>query len=407
MCGRHWIGGVARLDDGFGGYPALKSQLRAKLSAIYLELGDVPKGVALARQSVEELSGLEGADPHQRVAAGYALAYALEVSGADRADVLDRYRSLLRDARAIHDDAFAELVLNRLAAMAVEDGRGDEAAASYRALRALLLKRLGLESVVDALRQVQPIAEARSEEARRRARDFEWLAVNAHNLCRIAMQDSRLDEAERECDLSRALKLTLYPPLHPAHIATEVVLAHIAEKRGDLDATIAAERRILAMTAQTYGEDHYRTAYMQVNLASSLGKAKDFEGARALFDKALATLDDKLGRAHEDALEAHLIFAEMLLARGDVTGLKKVVDSIVERTSGKEQLLGFRGAANFVWARSLWRLGRRDEARDVAEKARSQLVDHPVSVTNADEVTRWLRHPDAFDAEQTHVAAKQ
>ena len=393
--------GVARLDDGFDDYPALKSQLLAKLSAIYLELGDNPKGLALARQSVDKLSGLENVDPQQRLTAGYALAYALEANDADHADVVDRYRSLLRDAGALNDDATAEMVLNRLATLATEDGRGDEAAKSYRALRGLLLKRLDLASAASAVDQVRPLAEADSANSRRRTRDFEWLAVNAHNLCRIALQDSRLDEAESECQLARSLKSTLYPPLHPAHIATEVVLAHIAEKRGDLDATIAAERRILDMTARTYGEDHYRTAYVQVNLASSLGKARDFEGAGVLFAKALTTLDAKLGRSHGDALEAQLLFAAMLLARGDDAGLTAVVDGIDERASGNVRLAGYRGAAEFLLARSLWRQGHLEKARQAGIHARAQLADNPVSIASPDDVSRWLESPGTYETDKS------
>ncbi|MEZ5465650.1 MAG: serine/threonine-protein kinase [Lysobacteraceae bacterium] len=389
--------GVARLDEGFDDYPALKSHLLARLSAIYLQLGDNRKGLALARQSVAELELLDSVDSAPRLSADYALAYAMEVNDVDRADVIQRYRSLLSDARAVDDDATAEIVLDRLATLLLVDEQPEEAARIFHELRALLLRRLGLDSAAQALKQVKPLAQAKSPEDKRRSRQFEWLAVNAHNLCRLSLQQDRLDDAEAECKLARALKLTLYPPLHPAHLSSEVVLSHITEKRGDMDATIAAQRQVLDMTARTYGDDHYRSAYMRVNLASTLTRVGDLDAAEALFTQALAVLDAKLGVVHRDTLESRLLYANLLLKSGDHVQLATTLGAVREAASTNDQLKNYQAAADFVSARSLWRQGRHEEARQLAKLVRSSLRDTGVGSVTVGDIVSWLDDPSRFE----------
>ena len=77
-------------------------------------------------------------------------------------------------------------------------------------------------------------------------------------------------------------------------------LARDLELRGDSEAAISLFRRVVEVSGQIRGEEHPRTLFCAVNLATTLRAAGEAAEAGAILDRALPALRDQLGAGHPE-----------------------------------------------------------------------------------------------------------
>src|SRR6056297_1116174 len=200
-------------------------------------------------------------------------------------------------------------------------GRYEEARLAYRAaldasqerLPGRVSRDLGSLANVEAVLGHARDAEAHYRAAIERNRTTGYrvgLAIDLNNLAELLISHDRLDEAQEmiaeSLDIAEGVDVHLVPYL-------ELNLADLAEKRGDLGATVRHAGRALEL-AERYSQSSIRSR-AQSRLASAALRAGDPEQAGRRLDAALDIARDADEPA--SALHALVTRARLARARGD------------------------------------------------------------------------------------------
>ncbi|MCB1588185.1 MAG: tetratricopeptide repeat protein, partial [Xanthomonadales bacterium] len=281
--------GVADLQGQLQDQPEVKSHLLRELATIYGELGESEQAVSLADEAVSLIEPMRHQFPKDWLRALYVRAGRAQQFPSSTDNVLRPIETFLKAAKLENDETMIRHARNLRGLEWARQGDSQRALTELDWVGASLLSALGVRSIDQAAEP--PLADTRRELV-------QDLAINMHNRCRSHVALGDLQGGEDRCLAAARLKLAVWPENHPIHISTQITLANIASKRGDLDAAIAAEQVVFDRLAVVYGPDHVRTAYAQANLGTSLKQARRYDEAAPLLESALAKIDSLLGQEH-------------------------------------------------------------------------------------------------------------
>ncbi len=103
-------------------------------------------------------------------------------------------------------------------------------------------------------------------------------------------------------------------------------LALVLQDLGDYEGAKALLEKALASDEQNFGEAHPTTAVSYSNLALVLKALGDYEGAKALLEKALASDEQNFGEAHPTTAVRYSNLALVLQDLGDYEGAKALLE---------------------------------------------------------------------------------
>ncbi|HWB75617.1 MAG TPA: serine/threonine-protein kinase [Nannocystaceae bacterium] len=165
---------------------------------------------------------------------------------------------------------------------------------------------------------------------------------------------------------------------------------------GDLKGSRELLERAMAIRAALLPADHIDNSYSQLHLAELCVEEKNFECARAAYDRGVELRERKLGEHHPQTVLALSTRGDALALMGDTTAaiadLERALAASIA-AGGTPQLVG---KVRFDLAKLL---GDRDRPRALrlAGDARSALQSEPSSEQKLAEIDAWLAVQNASD----------
>ena len=198
----------------------------------------------------------------------------------------------------------------------------------------------------------------------------------------------RLDESRRDLERSLVIREREAGPdnLYVGHARAN--LAGTLRELGELDAALEQGERAYAVILAVRGEGHPDLAIARNVLAETHRDRGEFEQARTQVRQALELViaaDDN----PENIVGTRLLYGEIELAAGDARAALEQVDRIREQPDYRPSP---DYALEFDWlaARSLARLGRIGEARELGRRALEGLADAESKRERGPEIAAWL-----------------
>jgi eukaryotic-like serine/threonine-protein kinase len=249
--------------------PLLEAQALNELGRVAKEMDDLDLADDYLGRSLAVLSGRFGGPTMERAEALNGLG----VTARRRADY-DAAQSYFERSLAIYRGQLApdhpELTATaaNLAQVMRDQGRFDESVALYREVLASRERVLG--------------------------EDHPLVATTARNLGLTYWQARRLPEARELFERTLAIRRRVFGPHHPRVAVMLNDLGRLAEEQGDLDTARADYLAAL----DSYPEDHPWRGTTQLNLAEVLRKSGDVAAAEALIRTTLESDRAQLGEDH-------------------------------------------------------------------------------------------------------------
>jgi tetratricopeptide (TPR) repeat protein/predicted Ser/Thr protein kinase len=232
--------------------------------------------------------------------------------------------------RTDHMDA-AETALYRAVARA-EAGR--DAAASARAWLELVRFTSQERKRLDEALRLGVLAQGAVD---RYAGDPAYVSMLAEQLGWIALDQNKLDEAERQLQRAYDLRRAQLPEDDPAVAASIEHLAMVAAARGQHDKALDLHRRALAGFEHAYGPDHPDTLTEMMDYGAELFEAGKYDEADAMYRDGLARVERTLGDEGIDAAMYQHDIALVDTARGkhdEAIALERRALAIFEHVRG-------------------------------------------------------------------------
>ena len=401
------------------GTETMRATLYQNLAALHRAAGDLERAQEIFERALSLCERALGPDHPQtgRAVMGLALLQ------AERGH-LDEAERLHMRAMAIDEVAFGvehpniAHSLTNLGSVAWRRGDLDDAHHLYR--RALLLNETvrGPEHPVTA-RLMMSLANihavrgelddaerlyARSHAIAERALGPDHPEVG-HALVGLAIVLTQRGELERARDLYEqaiAIEEQAFGPEHPALATAVNNLANVHYELGSLTEARALYERALAINEAAYGAEHPDVASSLENLAWVCWKRGELEEGFDFAERALSMTEALLGESHPKYAAAAVVAAHIALARGRagdcLPALERALDSMQRRTDAPPETVP---DTRFALARALWEApvtDGRDRARafELAERARTEYRELPVTPPDLEQVESWLathRHP--------------
>ncbi len=302
--------GVARLDERLGDAPELRADLVAMLGTVFLRLGVYDRADSLLHAALAQYR--EADRPGDVVD---MLVHLMDVrrwqGRVDEADALAREAVAVGTAALPADDARTLNARSALGTIQLEQGRYEEAVATFRATLEDARRTVGPESARTALEltnlgtalrhtgDVTGSAEAYEEAVRiRRLLEPEPGVEVARVLASFAdiLEDlDRLDEAEAAGREAIDVLSREYGDKGHAELAVAVSnLAGVVRRRGAFEEAEALGRQAIAVSERALGPEHFYVAQGWNNLGVTLAQAGDRAGAAEAYGTAV-----RLARASE------------------------------------------------------------------------------------------------------------
>lgn len=350
---------AARAERELGHDPEVLAAVQSSIGQSYLGLGRFERAELLlssalnVRQRLAERAGSEGS-ALPRAMAGLARAR-LELGAVASAE------SLFRAALALSpgQDAARAEILNDLGDLLQYRGALAEAESTHR--QALAIRQLVLDSL------------------------HPDLAASYHNLSVVLTQRGDGTEGERlERESLRLVERALGPD-HPDVAVALSALAYLLEARGAHAEAETLYRRILSIRRRALGEEHpeylgglNRLGYLQLDLGRP-------DSAVALAAMVLRHRGSALPEHHPMVASTLVLLGRAELARRRAAmAVAPLQEAIRLRTASLPARHWLVGSAQVSLARAWEDLGRRSEARQLAQEAHAVLLagqgpDHPLT----------------------------
>jgi len=339
---------VLDANPGLPGAASLRARLSYERGVLLLEAGDYASAevsLGSARQGLT-LDDIE-------LATDIDEALALIYQSTARLDAADQlHRKVLEDRQAMFGDTDPLLVMTRLNLAAVAAQRG---------------------LYLDALGQLELAAPLLSQDSPERQ---DLLMQRAEVLRLLGRPKESLDAvlAARALGTTPAVAIEL-------DLAESVALADLG--RVD-DAVVAARRAVREAARQREGAE--QILYAQIALTDALLQS----GA---LDEALATVDEALAKEVQDPVLATVLAhlrGRVLTQSGRHDEAIAVLEACLKTYAELDDGRGLPGDAQAFLARSLWAVGRQDQARRVANEALDRLAAHPSRAGVRRDLKAWL-----------------
>ena len=147
-------------------------------------------------------------------------------------------------------------------------------------------------------------------------------------------------------------------------------LAAVLKDLGNYEAAKSLLEKALASDEKNFEKDHPRTAIRHSNLGNVLYYLGDYEGAKSLFERAMASNEKNFGKDHPSTARSYSHMALVLRDLGDFEGAKSLLEKAVasdERNFGKEHPSTARRYSHLALV--LKDLGNYEAAKSLLEKA--------------------------------------
>lgn len=337
---------------------ALDMDTRASLlrtsSHVLLALGAYPRALATAEAGLQAAPQWRARDPALWVDLQLLRAQALAEVRRDEEAV--RALTALRDSAEVADqpvagNALRVLLETRLATIAYQQNRTDEAARAVAAAASAWRQAYGSEPMEAARRADLPAAAATA------------LAGYLLIRCQVDVLHASAATALASCTAAQSFRLQLYGPGHPNSLAALIELATLAGSRGDSAEALRLSEEIAERTRTIYGPDHPRSAVAALNLGVEYRMRQRYAEAEAQYAEAYRVFVAARGADHPHALMALNNWANVDYARGDYASALARHREVQQRrrSSLPANDPDLAQSATNV-AKCLWRLGHLDAA---------------------------------------------
>lgn len=371
--------GVGALIDNQRIAPEARAEMLVLLSRVLTGLGEFPPALEAATQALNYESQWQRDNPLLAIRAHIAKAQALvenDQLAAARAEL-----SVLEPFAEKQGASTTELTLQRdvfFVRATVEHGQGHFADALTTLDQALskALALLGYGALSDALAQPK-IGELE-----------QTLGEILHQQCQSLIENASANVALKRCETVQRYREQVFPPDHPAQVATLNALATITQNLGDLAGSLRLSEKVLAATARVYGSEHPNTGKAQLNLGVDQRSVGMLQEAQASYQAAARIFTLARGPDHPHTLLVQNNLANLYYSMGDFSGaltLHLAVQAKRRATLPADSPAHYQSSANI--AKCLWRLSRLDEAQRLVE---SLLAAAPLHNGKAPRMERVL-----------------
>jgi serine/threonine protein kinase/tetratricopeptide (TPR) repeat protein len=282
---------IRRLDQTMKDQPEVGANIRTKLAAVYIDVGDLAKGEALAREALagsEKIYGRKGEDVALALAT-LAMARLRQVQGAESETLVREALAMVRQLPGAHPDKIGPDLLLLGMALA-QQGKLPEAEA--------------------ALRGALAIARAHP--------DLEELSVDAilTQLASVLQKEGRLGEAEPMLREALDLQEKRLGREHPLVGYSKAELAKVLVAQRKFPESEAAMREALSVLEKSFGPEHPNLWDFRLNQALIALHLRKPAEAEAMVQELIAIKGKVLGREHPDVLHSRAWLVEALKQQG-------------------------------------------------------------------------------------------